>query len=95
VSVKAKLLLLAVNFGNHRHSIFDLSQHAQIGAAHVHWITRRTWREISRINDTLGNETLGHGYLVPNAFGLRGDFLFRRHQLTTPALPLMSEPLAK
>jgi hypothetical protein len=66
LNVKAKLLLLPVDFANHRHPFFDLSQHTQIGAARVHWIARRTWRGISRINDTLDNDTLGHGYLVQN-----------------------------
>ena len=65
--VKVRFLLLAVDFANHRYPFFDLSQHAQIGAARVHWIARRTWRGISRINDTLGNHTLGHEYLVPKS----------------------------
>src|SRR6516162_5112044 len=82
--VKVRFLLLAGDFANHRHPFFDLSQHAQIGAARVHWIARRTWRGISRINDTLGNDTLGHGYLVPNRVWLARR---SRHRLTTPALP--------
>jgi hypothetical protein len=57
----------------------------------VHWIARRTWRRISRINDTLGKDTLGHGYLVQNH-----AWLERRSFCSADlSLPLMSDPLVK
>src|SRR6516162_1582423 len=89
--VKVRFLLLAVDFANHRHPFFDVSQHAQIGAARAHWIARRTWRGIGRIDDTLGNDTLGHGYVVPNRVWLTRRSFCSADMPNTPALPSMKK----
>jgi hypothetical protein len=96
LNVEGNFLLLAVDFANHRHPFFDLNRHAQIGAARVHWIAHRIWCGTSRIKDTLGHDTLGHGLLGSESrFACAAKFLFRRNRLSTSALPLMDEPLAK